>query len=267
MKRKPAVAGTFYEDSAIALKAQIGAFTDLKASKERILGAVAPHAGYVYSGHVAGAVYSRIEPADTFIILGPNHTGLGAKAAIFAKGAWELPMGEVEIDEGLGQELLEISREFTPDDVAHLSEHSIEVQIPFLQFFFRNFKILPICLGRLDLKKCLAIGRAIAGIIKGKKKNIVIIASSDMSHYVPSETAKKKDRLALDAIEARNPVQLYETVMEKNISMCGVIPTVCMLEACNELGAQEAFLVKYATSGDVSRDYRQVVGYAGLIVR
>lgn len=267
MKRKPAVAGTFYEGGAKALRAQIGALADPKAPKEPVLGAMAPHAGYVYSGPVAGAVYSRIKPADAFIILGPNHTGLGADAAVFQKGSWELPFGEALIDETLGAAILEASRDLVPDDRAHISEHSIEVQVPFLQFFFENIKILPICLGRLDLKKCMDIGKAIARVIKGRQDKIAIIASSDMSHYVSRETAEKKDRLALDAMEALDPGRLYEVVLKNRISMCGFIPAVCMLAACNELGAKRAFLVKYATSGDVSGDYEQVVGYAGLIIQ
>jgi len=264
--RKAAVAGTFYQGSASGLKSQIDSFIDREAEQKNILGAVAPHAGYVYSGIVAGAVYSRMERADTFLILGPNHTGLGAEVALFPEGAWELPSGKVAVNRDLAETLLTTSRYFQADELAHLSEHSIEVQVPFLQYLFQGFEILPICLGRLSLQKCLNIGHALAGAIKQYGKRVKIIASSDMSHYVSRDTAEKKDRLALDAIEARNPRDLYETVMKHGISMCGVIPTVCMLAACNELGARTASLVKYATSGDVTGDNRQVVAYAGVIV-
>ncbi len=265
--RRPAVAGTFYEGTETALKSQISPFINEKDPKQKALGVMAPHAGYMYSGSVAGAVYSKIKPADTFLILGPNHTGLGAEVSIFPEGAWEFPMGEVPIDERLAKALLEGSNDFTKDDLAHLSEHSIEVQVPFLQYLFNNFKIVPVCLGRLDLPMCLKLGEAIAKVLESRSGTTVMVASSDMSHYVSREVAEKKDQLAIEAIKERDPGKLYEVVRKNNISMCGVIPTVVMLAACNAMGATNASLVKYSTSGDVTGDLRQVVGYAGVVVR
>lgn len=265
--RKPAVAGSFYEGTEKALQSQVGSFVDQATPKKNALGVMAPHAGFVYSGSVAGAVYSRIGPADTFLILGPNHTGLGAEVSVYSEGAWETPLGKVHIDTELAHALLESSEDFSRDDAAHLSEHSIETQIPFLQYLFNDFKMVPVCVGRLDLQKCLRIGKSIAKTLKGGPKKVVLIASSDMSHYVSKETAERLDRLAFNALEKRDPVLLFETVRNNHISMCGVLPAICMISACNELGATTASLVKYTNSGDVTRDYRQVVSYAGIIIQ
>lgn len=267
MQRKPAVAGMFYEGTEKALRSQVAAYIPSKAEKVDALGVVAPHAGYLYSGSVAGAVYSGIQPGDTFLILGPNHTGLGAEASLFSQGAWEFPLGKVDIDEELAEDLLVNSRDIVRDTLAHQSEHSIEVQVPFLQYLFRDFKILPLCLGPLDLNRCLNIGRVIAQAVKRTKKKIVLISSTDMSHYVSREIASKKDGMALAAMEKRDPVQLYEVVRNNHISMCGVIPTVCLMAACNDMGAKEAALVKYSTSGDVTGDFSRVVAYAGMIIK
>lgn len=267
MDRKPAVAGTFYEGTEKDLRSQVASYIPAQREKEEALGVVTPHAGYLYSGPVAGAVYARINPGSTFLIIGPNHTGLGPEASLYARGSWESPLGKVEIDEELAEALVGSSRDITIDTLSHRSEHSIEVQIPFLQYLFRDFKILPLCLGPLDLNRCLNIGRAVVQAVRKAGKKIVLVASTDMSHYVSRDAAKKKDGMALAAMEKRDAVQLYEVVRNNHISMCGVVPTVCMMAACNELGATEASLIKYSTSGDVTGDFSRVVAYAGMLIK
>ncbi|MCK4649531.1 AmmeMemoRadiSam system protein B, partial [bacterium] len=216
---------------------------------------------------VAGAVYSRIIFPDTFVILGPNHTGAGRPCAIMTKGSWQTPLGEVEIDSDLASKILANSKNLKEDEKAHSYEHSIEVQLPFLQYLGKDFKFVPICLSHLDLETCQDIGKAIAKAIKEDKKKVVIIASSDLTHYEPQEEANRKDKVALDAVIKLDPGELVSKVEELRISMCGVIPTTIMLIASKESGATKGELVKYMTSGDVIGDYRQVVGYGGALIK
>jgi len=265
--RNPVVAGQFYPGSPSSLKAQIKDFVDEKAAKEEVIGAVSPHAGYIYSGAVAGAVISKIRFKDTFIILGPNHTGYGRPFSVMTEGVWKTPLGDVEIDSKLGKKLLESSNYLEDDYIAHLGEHSIEVQIPFLQYFKRDVKIVPIILSPALGTTYKEIGREIAKAIRDLKKEAVIIASSDMTHYEPQESAQSKDRQAIEAILSLNEDELLRRVDELNISMCGYAPTVSLITACKELGAREAELVRYQTSGDVSGNYRSVVGYAGIVIK
>ncbi len=267
MIRLPAVAGRFYEAQPSLLKKEIETYLSPVEPKEPALGVVVPHAGYLYSGHVAGAVYGRIIVPDTVVIMGPNHTGLGHPAALMASGTWQMPFGPVEIDSQLAQLILSHSETLADNAEAHLYEHSLEVQIPFLQYLNPRLKIVPICLSLLGLPEIEDIGQAVARGIMEYGQPVLIVASTDMSHYVPHHVAKEKDMLAIQQILRLDHVGLLEVVAREKISMCGVIPTAATLVATKLLGAREAELVKYATSGETSGDFYQVVGYAGIIIR
>lgn len=263
MDREPAVAGRFYSDDPAVLRREVDRFLAAGGEKVRALGVVAPHAGYVYSGAIAGAVYARVEVPPRVIVLGPNHTGMGVPAALWPDGTWRLPTGEVRIDAALtaalsGGPLVEA------DPEAHLIEHSLEVQVPFLARARPDVTIAALCLGHLRFAECEAVGRSVARAAAGA--GALVVASSDMSHYIPAAAAREKDQLAIERILALDPRGLYEVVHREKISMCGIIPATVMLLAALELGATRAELVRYGNSGDVSGDTRQVVGYAGLLV-
>jgi hypothetical protein len=269
MLRKPVVAGQFYTGSPERLTSEIQDYLIADAVKDDVIGLVAPHAGYMYSGSTAGAVYSRIKPAQTFLILCPNHTGYGKPFAIMTKGSWETPLGKVEIDFQLANQLLSDSKYLQEDHLAHLYEHSIEVQIPFLQVIFKEapFQIIPICVSHSKDSDYKELGLEIGKGLQNISKKVVIIASSDMTHYESHTNAEKKDKIAIDAILKLDEDLLLEKVNTLHISMCGYIPTIIMLSAAKKLGAKEAELVKYTTSGEATGDYQQVVGYAGVIVK
>jgi len=240
---------------------------DEAAEKQDVIGLVSPHAGYVYSGPVAGAVISRVRFKDTFVIIGPNHTGSGKPLSIMTEGKWQTPLGDVDIDSELARHLLSISQHLQEDDAAHQFEHSIEVQLPFLQYFKPDIKIVPITLSFASLDAYREIGKEIARAIRETQKEAVIMASSDMTHYEAQETAARKDRQAIDAILRLDEDELFRRVEQYNISMCGCAPVASLIAAARELGATSAELVKYQTSGDTSGDYSAVVGYAGIIIK
>jgi len=266
MIRSPVVSGQFYPESPSQLKSMIEGFVDKEAVKEEVIGLVSPHAGYIYSGPVAGAVISRIKFNDTFIIMGPNHTGRGKPLSIMTEGVWKTPLGEVEIDSELGKQILATSKHLKEDYTAHQYEHSIEVQLPFLQYFKKDIRLVPIILSYYPGATYKEIGKEIAKAVKELNKKVVIIASSDMTHYEPQKSAQKKDSQAIEAILDLNEDELLKRVDELNISMCGYGPTVSLLSAAKELGATGAELVRYQTSGDTTGDYSAVVGYAGIII-
>ncbi len=266
MIRNPVVSGQFYPASPSQLKAMIEGMVDEKAAKEEVIGLVSPHAGYIYSGWVAGAVISKIKFKDTFIIMGPNHTGMGKPCSIMTEGVWKTPLGEVEIDSELGKRILATSSYLQEDYAAHQYEHSIEVQIPFLQYFKPDIRIVPIILAYSSGAIYKEIGREIAKAIKDSNKEVVIIASSDMTHYEPQESAQRKDMQAIEAILDLNEDELLRRIDELDISMCGYAPAVSLISAAKELGATGAELVRYQTSGDTTGDYSAVVGYAGVII-
>jgi AmmeMemoRadiSam system protein B len=267
MIRKPVVAGQFYPASASELKAMIRSMVKEKAVKEEVIGLVSPHAGYIYSGVVAGATISRVKFKDTFIIMGPNHTGAGRPLSIMTEGVWQTPLGDVEIDTELAEEILANSKHLEEDDGAHLYEHSIEVQLPFLQYFKPDLKMVPMVFGHPDGAVYKEVGKEIARAVKALGREVVILASSDMSHYEPQESAQKKDTQAIGAILKLDEGELLKRVYELNITMCGYAPAVSLIVAAKELGATSAELVKYQTSGDVTGDYSAVVGYAGIIIK
>ncbi len=264
MIRKPAVAGYFYPRDPIRLREMIEQFLVPQADRIKASGALCPHAGYMYSGPVAGAVYSHIQIPERVILIGPNHTGLGAKASIMTQGSWLTPFGEVEVDTTLASKILEYSQHIKEDTQAHLAEHSLEVQIPFLQYFKPQVKIVPITIMGISYSTAQEIGEAIGKAVASQET--VIIASSDMTHYEPQKAAANKDHKALEAILKLDPQELYERVTTMDISMCGVMPTIATLIACIHLGCKKAQLIRYMTSGDTTGDYSQVVGYAGVVI-
>ena len=266
MNRRPVVAGQFYPASPSQLRAVIGQLVDSNVARGDIIGLVSPHAGYVYSGPVAGAVISRIKFKDTFIIMGPNHTGMGKPLSIMTQGTWGTPLGEVEIDSELSKKILATSDNLQDDSSAHQHEHSIEVQLPFLQYFKKDIKIVPIVLAHSTGDIYKEVGKDIARAVNDLNREVVIIASSDMTHYEPQESALSKDTRAVEAMLDLNEDELLKRVDELAISMCGYAPVVSLISATKELGANGAELVKYQTSGDISGDYSSVVGYAGIIV-
>ncbi len=266
MRRKPAVAGQFYHATAAKLNHQIRQYITTSPAKEHAMGVLCPHAGLIYSGAVAGEVYSRIVMPRTFLLIGPNHTGVGAKIALMPQGEWEIPSAVVQIDETLARRVLIRTPTVSDDSRAHIFEHSLEVQLPFIAYLSKEARIVPVTIMSASLEECRLLGEAIAGSVKDAGYGVVIVASSDMSHYVTHETAKEKDSLAIDKILSLDPEGLFDVVRKERISMCGYLPAITMLFATKSLGAHKARLVRYTTSGEVSGDYDHVVGYAGMII-
>jgi len=273
--RTPVVAGRFYPARAEELVRDIRLYTSrLETAVEKAhiaaIGCVVPHAGYLYSGGVAGAVYRRLEIPQLCVILCPNHTGKGRPLAIMAGTTWQTPLGDVAADADLGARLLRHYSGLQEDSAAHRNEHGIEVQLPFLQVEQSNLSIIPVVVGTSDFDVLSELGEVIADVItsyeKESGKKVLIIASSDMNHYESDAVTRVKDQKAIDRVLARDARGLWEVVMSEDISMCGFGPTVVMLTAARFLGATSATLVEYATSGEVSGDYDSVVGYAGIIV-
>jgi AmmeMemoRadiSam system protein B len=264
MTRAPAVAGQFYPGRKDALEEMLLQMMPEEESRKPVIGIMSPHAGYVYSGAVAGETISGIVVPEQVIILGPNHHGHGHPAAVYARGAWETPLGEVPIAEDLARLILQECPFAAEDMLAHRYEHSLEVQIPFLQKVSPRLSIVPICLGHLPLNVLLGLGDGLARSISANRVRPLIVASTDMTHYEPGKTAREKDFLALEKVLALDPSGLYQVVQQKRISMCGVLPVVVMLQAALGLGATESELVDYRNSGDVTGDQSEVVGYAGV---
>lgn len=266
MLRKPAVCGQFYPANAQILRQQVATYLEPEAPKKEVRGAVVPHAGYMFSGPVAGAVYSRILFPDNFVILGPNHTGMGTSYSIMSEGKWETPLGEVSINSRLAQKILQYCPFLKDDEKAHLHEHSIEVQLPFLQNFEQPFQFVPIVLAEINPEVYRSIGTAIARAIQEETGKTLVLASSDFTHYEPQSVAKEKDHRAIQSILKLDEEKLLQEVARHNISMCGYGPCYVMLTSCKALGATKSELIKYQTSGDIIGDYSQVVGYAGILI-
>lgn len=265
--RHPAVAGRFYPRDRNILLEEVRSYLSPAAAAGPALGCVAPHAGYIYSGAVAGAVFAKLDVPQRCIVLCPNHTGKGQPLSIMSSGAWETPLGSVPIDSSLADAL---KRRFPPlaeDTDAHRSEHAVEVQLPFLQARRQDFKFVPIALGVSQFDVLEQLGEAAADVIRAQDEPILIVASSDMNHYESDRVTRAKDHKAIAPMLALDPRGLYDVVMNEDVGMCGFGPAVVMLTAARRLGATSAELVKYATSGDVSGDREMVVGYAGVIVR
>ena len=268
--RDPSVADQFYPGRPGAIKKEVERFLEKAPSgvKADAVGVVSPHAGYAYSGSVAARVFSRVNLKKSMVILGPNHTGIGRLFSIMREGAWRLPAGDVEIDTELADIFLDRSPLLKDDLSAHQHEHSIEVQIPIIQALSdTGFKIVPITVMSTRVSELKSLGEAIGSVLKEKAADALIVASSDMTHYEPQDTAKEKDRKAIDAILRMDPEGLMEEVERSRISMCGSAPVAIMLFASKILGATKGELVAYRTSGDVSGDTSSVVGYAGIVIR
>ncbi len=264
--RPPAVAGQFYPGRADSLLRDIREYTSPAAERRRALGCIVPHAGYMYSGHVAGAVYSALELPRRFIILCPNHTGLGAPLAVMSQGAWHTPLGDVPLDTELAESLVKAFPLLTEDSDAHRSEHALEVQLPFLQALVKEFAFVPITVGTGQLEVLQALGLSIARAVREAAGDVLVIASSDMNHYESDSVTRVKDHKAIEQVLALDPAALHQTIQREHITMCGYGPAVVMLTAANKLGAKKAELIRYATSGDISGDRSWVVGYAGIVV-
>lgn len=266
MIRQPAVAGQFYPGNGEKLRAEMEHLVAVAPSREKALGVIAPHAGYIYSGTVAGELYGAVEVPRDVIILGPNHHGIGAPAALYARGEWLTPLGRVPVNTRLAELVMQHAPLVAEDTTAHHYEHSLEVQVPFLQFVRPDVTITPLCLGFGDFASCRALGTGIARAIREYGGETLIVASSDMTHYESADAARAKDNQAIAEALALKPEGLLKVCRERQITMCGVIPTTVMLVAVLELGATRARLLRYATSGDVTGDNRQVVAYAALTV-
>jgi AmmeMemoRadiSam system protein B len=265
MIRKPAVAGHFYPERAGKLRAMIETMVDPQAEKEKAVAVVSPHAGYVYSGPVAGAVFSSVVLPDLFIILGPSHRGTRSLFAIAGKGIWQTPLGEIPVQSELARLIMNHSPLIEEEENAHALEHSLEVQLPFIQYFKKDFAIVPVCIShRASFEDLDELARAVVTGLKEYGQESLIVASTDMSHYVSQETARLKDSLAIEKILALDARGLYDIVREEDISMCGYQPTAAAVMAAKALGAKKAELIRYQTSGETTGDYDEVVGYAGL---
>ncbi len=265
MIREPAVAGRFYPGQADALEQQVAASMGPTTAARTASVLIGPHAGYVYSGSILGRTYARTVVPPRVILMGPNHTGRGAVRSLWSGGGWRLPTGTVPIDDALVDDLREHCGA-TPDLAAHHDEHAIEVHLPFVVARRPDVRIAALCLGRLSMAACRALGEGLAAVVARSPSPVLVVASTDMSHYVSAARASVLDHMALDRVTALDPAGLHRTVAEHGISMCGVIPTTVALFAGLALGATEAELVAYGHSGETSGDHARVVGYAGLLV-
>jgi len=262
--RRPVFAGKFYPSNSRALKKDIKSyFTGIKISPDQaITGAVVPHAGYMYSGRTAAHVYAALPKADTFVIIGPNHTGYGSAVSV-SSDAWSTPLGDVEIDtdivESLPRRIIDV------DESAHEQEHSIEVQIPFLQTMFSDFKIVPICMGLQDEEMVREVGLELMDALQETSKKVVVIASSDFTHYEPAAVAYDTDHYVIEPLLELNVSEFYSRIRQQNASVCGYGPIAVMMRLCRGLGANSGRLLAYSNSGDV-QPMTEVVGYAGIVV-
>jgi len=267
MLRLPAVAGRFYPSDPKELTFLIRNYSQADAQRQAIpaKACLVPHAGYMYSGHVAGAVFARIELPKKIIVLGVRHYPRGEPAAILSSGVWRTPLGDAPIDEGLAGAIRRECPLLCEDSVAHRTEHSLEVQVPFLQALAPGFSFVPVALGTVQFESLVSLGEGMAHVLRNAKEDVLLLTTSDLNHYEDDATTRVKDRKAIDRLLALDARGLFDTCRNEEISMCGLGPAVAMLTALNALGAKKAELVEYATSADVSGDRSQVVGYAGMI--
>ena len=267
MLRMPAVAGRFYPSDPKELSSLIREYSRPDPQREamQVRACLVPHAGYVYSGHVAGAVFGRMALPKRIIVLGVRHYPRGEPAAILSTGAWRTPLGDAPIDEAMATELRRECPLLCEDSEAHSAEHSLEVQVPFLQVLAPGFSFVPVALGTVQFESLVNVGEGIARLLRNAKEGVLLLTTSDLNHYEDDAATRIKDRKAIERLLALDARGLYDTCRHEEISMCGLGPAVAMLTAVNTLGAKKAELVKYATSADVSGDRGQVVGYAGMI--
>ena len=266
MLRSAVVAGQFYPGQRESLLKSVTSLMPPAAEQAEAIAVMSPHAGYIYSGKVAGQTFACVKIPAEVIILGPNHHGQGHAAAVYARGAWETPLGKTSISSKLADRILMECPMATEDTLAHRFEHSLEVQLPFIQLKAPETSIVPICLSRMSLDMLLELGNGLARAILSCPHRPLMVASTDMTHYESGKQAKEKDFMALGKVLEMDPAGLYEVVVEHSISMCGVLPTVVMLQAAKMLGAEKAELILYSNSGDVTGDQSEVVGYAGVMI-
>jgi MEMO1 family protein len=268
--RFPAVAGQFYPADPETLTRDLATYLAPVATEAEkfhdAIGCVVPHAGYMYSGHVAGAVYRRLPARSSYIILGPNHYGRGVPLAVMSHGTWRTPLGDVAIDQTLARSVCQACHLIEEDARAHEEEHSLEVQVPFLEASGEPFSMVPIAVGAGSYAPLEALGRGLAQAVRQAQQRVLIVASSDMNHYEPDGITRVKDRQAIERILALDPQGLYSVRRRENISMCGYGPVIALLTAAKELGATRAELVRYATSADAGGSRERVVGYAGVVI-
>jgi AmmeMemoRadiSam system protein B len=267
MLRLPAVAGRFYPSDSNELTSLVRKYSRPDPQQQAIpaKACLVPHAGYMYSGHVAGAVYARLVLPRKIIVLGVRHYPRGEPAAILSSGAWRTPLGDAPIDEALAEELRRECPLLCEDSVAHSTEHSLEVQVPFLQVLAPGFSFVPVALGTVEFESLVRVGEAMGRVLAHAKESVLLLTTSDLNHYEDDRTTRVKDRKAIDRLLALDAAGLYDTCRNEEISMCGLGPAVAMLTALDALGRKKSQLVKYSTSADVSGDLSQVVGYAGMI--
>ena len=268
MLRLPAVAGKFYPDNPRQLSQQVRKFVaqDIVPEKISCRACLVPHAGYVYSGHIAGAVFARVTIPSRVVVLGVRHFPYGEEAAINSSGAWRTPLGDLLVDAELAAAISRACPLLCEDSIAHEREHSLEVQLPFLQVLCPRCTFVPIALGTIDFDQLVSIGEAL-GHILSTEQDVLLLTTSDFNHYEEDATTRSKDHLAIEKILQFDPRGLFDVCRKKKISMCGLGPAVAMLTALEQLGVAHAELVKYATSADVSGDSSAVVGYAGILFR
>jgi MEMO1 family protein len=264
--REAAYAGQFYPGTAGELRKTIESFLHTSASPVEAKGVLVPHAGYIYSGPVAGNVFSSVRLPRRFIILGPNHTGRGAALALAPAGSWRTPLGAAEVDAEMNRDLLQACPALQEDSSAHRNEHCLEVQIPFLQVLQPDCRFSAVCIRTTNYKDLEDLGHAMAEVIRSGQEPTLLVASSDMTHYEDARTAASQDQLAIDRVLAMDPAGLYRVVLEKDITMCGFAPAVAVLVACSDLGATSGNLIQYTNSGEASGDYERVVAYAGIAI-
>ncbi len=266
MIRYPSVAGMFYPGDGEVLRTEVRELINDAGNKVKAIGLISPHAGYVYSGSCAGNGFGKINIPDRVIILGVNHRGAGHAMAVDGHNKWNTPLGDIKIDDNLRDELIQKSVVFEVDSVPSSEEHSLEVQIPFIQVLNPTAKILPITIGTHDREMMRTGGLEIGRIIKEANDDILIIASTDMSHYISADNAKELDHMAIEKIIELDPDGLFEAVRSNNISMCGVSPTYIMMTAAKELGGAKGEVIEYTNSGYTSGDFDQVVGYLSALI-
>jgi len=266
MLRQPVVAGSFYPGSRAQLSTALRQLIPESPADRHGLAVVLPHAGYVYSGGIAGETLAQVKVPQRVVLLGPNHTGDGAEFAVSQASAWQTPLGKVAVDQELARLLVTAVPLAEFDDLAHRHEHSLEVLVPFLQWQNPAVQIVPICIRSFSLDALLEFGTGLAATLDKRADHVLLVASSDMSHFISAEQAREKDFLAIDQVLKLEPAELYRTVRQHRISMCGVAPCVSLLQACRQLGADRAELVRYGNSGDQTGDLDSVVGYAGMVI-
>ncbi len=265
--RQAAVSGYFYPGRKEALVTMLDSLIEPHEEKIQARAVIVPHAGYQYSGRVAGAVYGKCVLPDTFIILCPNHTGLGRPLSLDVSDAWETPLGLARIDKELSQALLDACPYLEPDGLAHMREHALEVQIPFLQYLKEDFTFVPICVGTSRWSILTSLSEAIASVVSESNRDALLISSTDMTHYEPADIAEKQDKYAIERILELDARGLYDVVHDQSISMCGYLPTTVVVKASVALGASSCELILYTHSGVVTGDHSSVVAYAGFIIQ